>query len=361
VIPLAAPVENTMPVVTTAGQLIRYAEVDGRTVAWTSVGTGPPLVLGGWWCSHLGLDWQDARFRQFVLELAEHHRVIRYDRPGSGLSDRDGPTPHSSSEEVAVLAGFIDAVGLDSPSLFGGSSGSVAAAGCAAAMPDRVRRLVLYGGYANGSEIASPAARAALVDVVRRHWGLGSRLLADVFVPGASADERADFARFQRQVASPEVAASELSLVYAHDATQLLAGVTAPTLVLHRRDDRAIPVALGRDLAARIAGARLIELDGAAHFPWLGNAAAVISSTLSFLAGRVLDADSGERRATPQLSDREVEVLRWVAHGETDAQIAQRLVLSPHTVHRHVSNIRTKLGVSSRAAAAAWAARHERL
>ena len=239
-----------MLAVTTADQLIRYADVDGRAVAWTAVGEGPPLVLGGWWCSHLGLDWQDMRFRRFVLALAEDHRVIRYDRPGSGLSDRDGPTPRSLAQEVAVLLGLIDAVGLESPALFGGSSGSVVAAGCAAAMPDRVSRLVLYGGYANGREIASPAARAAMVDLVRRHWGLGSRVLADVFVPGASAEERADFARFQRQVASPEAAAQDLSLVYAHDATELLARVTVPTLVLHRRDDRAIPVALGRDLAS---------------------------------------------------------------------------------------------------------------
>jgi len=350
-----------MLAVTTADQLIRYADIDGRAVAWTAVGEGPPLVLGGWWCSHLGLDWQDMRFRRFVLALAEDHRVIRYDRPGSGLSDRDGPTPRSLSDEVAVLLGLIDAVGLESPALFGGSSGSVVAAGCAAAMPDRVSRLVLYGGYANGREIASPAARAAMVDLVRRHWGLGSRVLADIFVPGASAEERADFARFQRQVASPEAAAQDLSLVYAHDATELLAKVTVPTLVLHRRDDRAIPVALGRDLAARIAGARLVELTGAAHFPWAGNAATVVSTTLTFLAGRDPGPDAAARGAAPKLSDREVEVLRLVAHGETDAQIAERLVLSPHTVHRHLSNIRTKLGVPSRAAAAAWAARHERL
>lgn len=350
-----------MPVVTTAGQLIRYADVGGRTVAWTAVGEGPPLVFGGWWCSHLGLDWEDPRFRGFVLALAEHHNVIRYDRPGAGLSDRDGPTPRSLAEEVAVLVGLVEAVGLDMPALFGGSSGSVAAAGCAATMPDRVRRLVLYGGYARGSEIASPAARTAMVELVRRHWGLGSRVLADVFAPGASADERADFARFQRQVATPEAAAQDLSLVYEHDATELLGKVTVPTVVLHRRDDRAIPVALGRDLATRIAGARLVELDGAAHFPWLGGAAAVVSTTLAFLAGRDPAVDMEAKRAPTRLSDREMEVLRLVAHGETDAQIAERLVLSPHTVHRHLSNIRTKLGVPSRAAAAAWAARHERL
>jgi pimeloyl-ACP methyl ester carboxylesterase/DNA-binding CsgD family transcriptional regulator len=342
----------------TGDQLIRYADVEGRTVAWTSVGEGPPLVVGGWWCSHLGLDWQNERFRRFILALAEHHRVIRYDRPGSGLSDRDGPTPRSLSEEVALLSGLVAALDLDTAALFGGSSGSVIAAGCAAGMPGRVSRLVLYGGYACGRDIASPAARAAMIEVLERHWGLGSRLLADVFMPGASADERAAFARFQRAVASPEEAAAELSLVYAHDVRDALARLTMPTLVLHRRDDRAIPLALGRDLAARITGARLVELDGAEHFPWHGNTDAVTTRTAAFLSGRRIE-DEVAPQGIPQLSERELQVLRLVASGRTDAQIAEMLTLSPHTVHRHVSNIRTKLGVPSRAAAAAWAARRD--
>ena len=309
--------------------------------------------------------------------LAEHHRVIRYDRPGSGLSDRDGPTPRSLSEEVAILGGLVAALDLDTATLFGGSSGSVVAAGCAAAMPSRVSRLVLYGGYASGRDIAGPAARAALVDVVRRHWGLGSRLLADLFMPDASADERAAFARFQRMVASPEQAAGELSAVYAHDVGDALPRLTMPTLVLHRRHDRAIPFALGRDLAARIAGARLVELPGAEHFPWHGDVDAVTRTAAAFLAGRGgVSAGTGtgiartgtgtqpeprsHRRARlPSRSASSRSCDSWPA-GRTDAEIAEALVLSPHTVHRHVSNIRTKLGVPTRAAATAWLAHHDR-
>ena len=346
-------------------QVVRYAEVGDRTVAWAEVGSGPTLVVGGWWCSHVAADWQDERFRRFTLALAKQHRVIRYDRPGSGLSGHEGPPPRTRDGEVAVLGGLLDVIGIGSFSVLGASSGSVVASATAAAMPDRVDKLVLYGGYSHGADIASPAVRAAMIDVVRQHWGLGSRMLADVFMPGATADERAAFARYQRQVATAEAAAGELRQVYAHDARDVLSSIRADTLVLHRREDRAIPFALGRDLADHIRGARFRELPGIEHFPWRGVAADVVDPTLRFLAGGDPTPQPGDNlsRGAPggELSARELEVLGLVSQGLTDAEIAARLTLSSHTVHRHVSNIRTKLGVPSRAAAAAWAAQRGRL
>jgi len=148
-----------------------------------------------------------------------------------------------------------------------------------------------------------------------------------------------------------------LRATYGFDSSGHLGDVRLPTLVLHRREDRAIPYALGRELASAIPGARFQSLDGVDHFPWRGDADAVADAIITFLGGRV-----PPRRSPPQvpeqLSDREREVLALVARGRTDAQIAEQLVLSGHTVHRHVANIRTKLGVSSRAAAAAWATEH---
>ena len=170
-------------------QVVRHAAVGGRSVAWSSVGSGPVMVIGGWWSSHLGLDWEDEGFRRFVGLLARRHRVVRYDRPGTGLSDRGDP-PRDRDEEVAVLAGLVDAVGADRVHLLGASSGCPVAATYAADHPDRVDRLVLYGGYARGADIASPAARESMVGLVETHWGLGSRVLADVFLPGANARER---------------------------------------------------------------------------------------------------------------------------------------------------------------------------
>ncbi|MGR0320992.1 alpha/beta fold hydrolase [Agromyces sp. ZXT2-3] len=346
-----------------ADQVIRYAEHDGASIAWSAIGRGPALVIGGWWCSHLELDWRQPRFRRFASGLAAEHRVIRYDRPGTGASDRSRPPPATLDEELAVLETVIAAAGVERLSLFGASSGGGVATRFAASHPESVDRLVLYGTYARGVDLAPPAAREAMLAVVRQHWGIGSRVLSDLFLPDATAAERDEFVEFQRRAATPGAALASLAEVYAMDSTGHLADVRAPTLVLHRRNDRAIPFALGRDVAERIPHARFVELQGADHFPWRGDAHAVVRETRAALGDRVEAGsgagaeESGTPARAPRLTDREREVLRLVARGETDAEIAAHLVLSVHTVHRHVANIRSRLGVPSRAAAAAWALR----
>jgi pimeloyl-ACP methyl ester carboxylesterase/DNA-binding CsgD family transcriptional regulator len=316
-------------------------------------------VIGGWWASHLALNWEDHAFQNFVHALARRHTVIRYDRPGTGLSDRDGPPPASLDEELAALDGVLEAVGHPRLSVLGASAGSAVAAAYAAQNPQSVDRLVLYGSFARGADIAPPHARELMVSIIETQWGLGARVLADVFLPNGTAHDREEFARFQRRSASPEGASKALRAVYETDSTAYLSRVRVPTLVLHRRDDRAIPFALGREVADTVPGATFVELDGDDHFPWLGDSAAVVDAIERFLGGLPQRAAT-ERRIPAALSVREREVLTLVAEGLTDAQIAERLVLSSHTVHRHVANARTKLGVSSRAAAAAWILTHPR-
>ena len=343
-------------------QVVRYAEVGGRQVAWAAVGRGPALVMGGWWNSHLTLDWADEAFRSFVAGLAAHHTVVRYDRPGSGRSDRRGPVPETLTGELAVLTGLLDHLAAEEPavgggpvSLLGASAGCAVASAYAAEHPDRVSRLVLYGAYARGADIASPQARTTLLGVVEQHWGLGSRVLSDLFLPGATAAERDAFVDFQRRSATPDTAAASLRAVYAFDSTSYLERVRCPTLVLHRRDDRAIGFALGRQVAALVPASTFVELPGDRHFPWMGEPRPVLDAVRSFLAGRVPSPRPSPRReGGPVLTARERQVLTLVAQGRTDAQIAEELLLSPHTVHRHVANARTKLGVPTRSAAAAW-------
>ena len=339
------------------GAEIRFLEFFGRRVAYSVTGDGPPLVAPAWWVSHLELDWADQTFRGFWESVGEGYAVVRYDRLGVGMSDRDVRDEELTLEgEVALLRAVLDELALERVLLVGGSSGGCAAIAFAGRFPDRVDRLLLYGAYADGPSITSPEVREAIISTVRSHWGLGSRVLADIFLGEASGVEQERFARYQRAAASPGIAAALLELIYRNDVRAELAQVRVPTLVVHRRADRAIPYHLGRELAAAIPGATLIPLDGSAHFPWAGDAQSVARALRSVLAPEAPARVAGEPAAV-LLSGREREVLAMVARGLSDREIAEQLVLSHHTVHRHVANIRHKLGRGSRTAAVAEAAR----
>jgi pimeloyl-ACP methyl ester carboxylesterase/DNA-binding CsgD family transcriptional regulator len=336
---------------------IRFLPFADRRVAYATTGSGPALVAPAWWISHLELDWNDQAFHELWESVAQGHTLVRYDRLGVGMSDRDVRDEDLSLDrDVALLSAVLDELALDKVSLVGGSSGGCAAIAFAARFPERVHQLLLYGAYADGSSITSPAVSEAIVGTVRSHWGLGSRLLADLFLGDASSVEQERLARYQREAASPEAAAVLLELTYRNDVRSELRHVQAPTVVVHRRNDRAIPYQLGRELAAGIPTAKLIPLAGNAHFPWAGDADSVARALRSALAPEV-PASAVTGTSTVQLSAREREVLALIASGSSDQEIAEQLVVSPHTVHRHVANIRDKLGQSTRAAAVAEAAR----
>lgn len=336
---------------------IRFLQFAGRRVAYAVTGDGPPLVAPAWWVSHLELDWRDQAFREFWDSVGDGYTVVRYDRLGVGMSDRNIRDEDLTLEcEVALLGAVLDELDLAEVVLVGGSSGSCAAVAFAARFPERVSRLVLYGAYADGPSIAAPQVREVIVATLRSHWGLGSRVLADIFLGESSSVEQERLARHQRAAASPETAAALLELLYRNDVRAESARVRAPTLVVHRRGDRAVPYHLGRELAAAIPGATLIPLDGSAHFPWAGDVPSVTRALRSVLAPQA-PARMGGEPAAVLLSGRERQVLALVASGLSDQEVAEQLVLSPHTVHRHVANIRRKLGRGSRTAAVAEAAR----
>lgn len=343
-------------------QAIRFTAAGGRRIAWASSGSGPPLVLSGFWMSHLELNWRDPRFRAYIDALARHRTVIRYDSPGTGLS-ADGPLPSGDlEEEVAALGAVIEAAGGGPVDLFAGSAGAPIGIAYSAANPEAVRVLSIYGGYASGAAIADERARKVIVALVREHWGLGSRVLADVFIPSATAAEREAFVEFQRQASSADRAAASLEAVYRHDVTARLDEVAPGAVVLHRRNDRAIPFERGRELAAGLPDATFVPLPGDDHFPWFGEPGPLLDASLKALgveagAASVPGREREAERApdADDLTKRETEVLTLVAGGLSDREIADRLVLSPHTVHRHVANVRTKLGLPTRAAAVAAA------
>jgi DNA-binding CsgD family transcriptional regulator len=127
-------------------------------------------------------------------------------------------------------------------------------------------------------------------------------------------------------------------------------------VVVHRRADRAIPYELGRQVAAGIAGARLVPLEGNAHLPWFGDSLGVARALRTGLPAGAGQTDTREPPPV-LLSPRERQVLSLVAEGMTEREIAERLIVSPHTVHRHMANVRAKLGRGSGASAVAEATR----
>jgi pimeloyl-ACP methyl ester carboxylesterase/DNA-binding CsgD family transcriptional regulator len=336
---------------------IRFLRFADRRIAYAVSGDGPPVVAPAWWVSHLEVDWRNQAFRSLWETICVGHTLVRYDRLGVGMSDRDVSAQDLTLDgDVALLGAVLDELSLDRVTLIGGSSGSCAAIAFAARFPARVDRLLLYGAYADGGSIATREVREAIVGTVRSHWGLGSRVLADLFLGDATSAEREQLARYQREVARPETAAVLLETIYRNDVQAELDEVRAPTHVVHRRGDRAIPYELGRELAAGIPGATLVPLDGSAHFPWAGDWSSVARALRSALAPGAPTSVAADASGV-RLSPREGEVLALLASGLSDQEIAEQLVVSQHTVHRHVANIRHKLGRSTRAAAVAEAAR----
>ena len=333
-------------------QDIRFCELDGSRIAYATVGDGPLLLFGGRWVTHLEDEWEDARARAFFETLAETHRVVRYDRIGAGLSERTLPGRASAELDARSLAAVHAALGDEPATLFACSCAGLASAAYAAQRPDRVRKIVFFGGYAARDDIPE-ATRRSLVDFMRTNWTLAAQMLAGLLVPHGSGDEIAALSRYQRRSAAAEVAAEFLELDLSTDARRVLPGVAAPALVLHRRGDRTVPIGRGRELASLLPNARFVALGGDSHLPHMDDQRELQRALAGFLA----DTAPPETNGRSPLSARESEVLRLMAAGLTNREIAASLVLSEHTVHRHVANILRKLRQSTRAAAAAHATR----
>jgi DNA-binding winged helix-turn-helix (wHTH) protein/alpha-beta hydrolase superfamily lysophospholipase len=276
----AAPVDAAAPqtgasaaATAKARQEIRYCTTsDGVRLAYATTGNGPALVKASNWLTHLDLEWGSPIWRHWYTALSRHHRLVRYDERGNGMSQRD-VADVSFDTWVRDLETVVDAAGLDRFPLLGISRGGAIAIAYAVNHPERVTKLVLYGAFAAGRKhVDMPhelEARRALTSLVRLGWGLNNpafcRTFTCRFIPEATPEHEQWFDELQRVSTSPENAARLMDRDDDLDVRPLLAQVKTPTLVIHCDRDQAVPAEKGRLLAAEIPGARYVSLPSANH------------------------------------------------------------------------------------------------
>jgi DNA-binding winged helix-turn-helix (wHTH) protein/pimeloyl-ACP methyl ester carboxylesterase len=276
----AAPVDVVVPQAGAATsstakprQEIRYCTTsDGVRLAYATTGNGPPLVKASNWLTHLDFEWGSPIWRHWYTALSRHHRLVRYDERGNGMSERDVPEV-SFATWVRDLETVVDAAGLDRFPLLGISRGGPIAIAYAVKHPERVTQLVLYGAFAVGlNHIGTPEeleARRALTSLMRLGWGLNNPAFCKTFtcrfIPEATPEHEQWFDELQRVSTSPENAARLMQCDDDIDVRPLLSQVKTPTLVIHCDRDHAVPPDKGRLLAAAIPGARYVSLPSANH------------------------------------------------------------------------------------------------
>jgi DNA-binding SARP family transcriptional activator/pimeloyl-ACP methyl ester carboxylesterase len=269
----------------------RYVGGRGVHLAFQTYGVGriDILVLPGF-VSHVERVWEEPRCRTFLSSLAELGRLVLFDRRGTGLSDRIGlnPSVEATAQDMCTV---LDAIGSRRVVLFGASEGGPACIKFAVDHPDRVAGLILFASLAKGS--ATPDYPHALQASQFHGWlqqlvaVWGGPAGIETFAPSLSGDPqaRAWWAGLLRAASSPGAIKGVVEGLRDTDVRYLLGRVSVPTLVLHRRGDRAVRIGAGRYLAKHIAQARFIELDGADHWAFAGDQQPVLAGIEQFVAG----------------------------------------------------------------------------
>lgn len=343
---------------------IRYAiSRDGAAIAYWTLGEGAPLVYlaGGPW-SHIEA-WYAPACRRWYERLARCRMLVRYDLRGTGWSERD-TLDYSLDTQVTDAEAVVDRLGLDRFWLVGAADAGPAAIAYASRHAERVAGLILWCTWARGADLRSPQMEAwldAWLRLLDRDWEIATEACAHRALGWSAGEVGRQAAQRLRETATPRAARAALAAIGSVDVTDLLQGLRTPALILHRRAIPWLPVDIARDLAARLPDARLTVVEGESTAPYLGDAEAVASAIDDFLAETEVacpasrPAAGAARDTSAGLTARETEVLRLLASGRTNAEIAGALVLSVRTVERHVANIYGKIGARGRADATAYA------
>ncbi len=351
-------------------QQIRFASArDGTRLAYAIHGSGPLLVRAPTWLTHLEYDWESPIWQPWLEAFGRRWTTLRYDERGCGLSDWD--TQDFSLEAwVEDLETVVDATGFGRFALFGMSQGAQVAIAYAASHPERVSHLVTLGGYLTGWDRPdlNPEDRAemeALITLMGLGWGREDpsfrRVWTSSFVPDGDELLMRSYDELMRRTTSSENAV-RFERAFGHaDVAEIAPLVRAPTLIIHVDDDHVVGPRWGPRIAAAIPGARFVQFPGNNHIirpdepAWLR----FLDLVDDFVRtdSPVVETRASLSTANADLSARELDVLRLVAEGWSNAEIAAELALSVRTIERHLSNIYVKFGLGGKAARAAAAAR----
>ena len=327
-------------------------------------GHGPPLLISTCWLSHLQFDWESPVWRHFLSDLGRFATVIRFDERGHGLSDWD-VTDHSLEARIGDLEAVADAAGFHRFALMAMAQGGPVAISYAVRHPARVSRLLFYGSYASAAQGMSEDdldLEDTFGQMIKLGWARPDstfrRVFTSLMIPNASEAQMCWLDDLQRVAVSASTAYVARQQRFAADAESLLSSLALPALILHCLGDRMNPFEYGRHLASSIANARLVALESENHIVLEDESAwpVFLAEVQQFLAP---DAEAGVPAdlIADVLSRRELEVLRLVAAGRDNDEVASTLHLSTRTVERHLHNVYGKLGVHGRSARVAAAAR----
>ncbi len=271
-----------------------YALSGDVNIAYQTMGAGPvDIILVPGFMSHIEFMHELPGYTAFLRRLSSFARIVTFDKRGQGLSDRvsDAPSLEQRMDDVRAV---MDAIGSQRAALFGVSEGCAMSALFAATYPERVSRLILFGGYVNRRDLSDTIEER--VQLRAKLWGTGAMIKTVAPSFAADPDAVARFGKFERLSASPGAVKSFVRLNAQIDVSSILPTVRVPALVLHRRNDAQVPVELGRELATLIPDAKFIEHPGADHGFAVGDVDALLGDVEEFITGHRDGSSDGLER-----------------------------------------------------------------
>jgi class 3 adenylate cyclase len=300
----------------------RYARSGDVYLAHQVFGDGPDLlVLPPIYYGNLEHLWTHHVHRSAMERLASFARVVLVDRRGSGLSDPVcGPT--TLDDHLDDVRAVLDAVGSEQAAVFGTNEGCILSSMLAATFPERFPSLILFSSFVTRG--ADPERGLRRYEAMLHGWGTGGAL--DLIAPSLADDDefRDWWARWERLAASPTTIRHLLRSTWQVDLRPVLEAIRVPALVLHRTGDVTSHIRNGREVAAAIPGARLVELPGRDGYPWADGA--LLDEIEEFVTGHRRQATPDRALATVLFTD----IARSTEHAAELGDRAWREVLEEH-------------------------------